>query len=173
MNWLRANLGWSNERRVNKPMLAIGGKIFPLGQAIGVALARSRPRCGPSSSFTGWRRIALLSLGQLPNGGPREIIRKIRPLCPPSSAHPRSPPLFLPSDEQVSAESRSLGFTVSARACAKVYVYPRHRDSPKTLGFNPRTPTLRLRPMTSRLLLEYQCCSLRCPLRISARINRE
>lgn len=26
-----------------------------------------------------------------------------------------------------------------------------HADSLKTLGFNPRTPTLRLRPMTSRL----------------------
>lgn len=46
--------------------------------------------------------------------------------------------------------------------CLGTYMFTLDTDSLKTLGFNPRTPTLRLRPMTSRLL-KYRRCSLLLP----------
>lgn len=53
---------------------------------------------------------------------------------------------------------------VRACLCLGTYTFTLDTDSLETLGFNPRTPTLRLRPMTSRLI-EYRC-SLPRPFRI-------
>lgn len=55
--------------------------------------------------------------------------------------------------------------------CLGTYMFTLDTDSLKTLGFNPRTPTLRLRPMTSRLLKYRRCSLLLRPLCISDRAD--
>lgn len=55
---------------------------------------------------------------------------------------------------------------VRACLCLVTYTFTLDTDSLETLEFNPRTPTLRLRPMTSRLIEYHWRCSLPRPLQI-------
>lgn len=103
---------------------------------------------------------AFLSVDQLPaNRGPCEIIRKICPLCSRSPLRSRCirGPVVIVLTKRRSPRSSCLHhkhvyILVRACLCLGTYTFTLDTDSLETLGFNPRTPTLRLRPMTSRLV---------------------
>lgn len=107
---------------------------------------------------------ALLSVDQLlASGGPCEIIRKICPLCSLSPLRPRTHrhcSFQTAKSMLVLFHHKHIYTLVRACLCSGTYTFTLDTDSLETLGFNPRTPTLRLRPMTSRLFEYHQRYSL-------------